>query len=263
MRKGAIFLLMFTGIDRRTSRMFAKDGKSLTLAFDHGNEGYNKDGMAVPEKTLREAIAAGADAILTTTAQMLRFGETLKDVGVAINMDWFYGDPTPLVKQAMNIGADMGKIICFTGPEGVEESIRKAQYLSAICRDFGLPLMIEPIPGSFENKAQHTPENIGIAGRYAAEIGADIVKMQYTGDRASFKEATTGIFQPIIVLGGPNRGDIRSVLSDVHGAIAEGAVGIAIGRNIWAHKTPAKVIAAMNVIIHGGGSVDDAMKELN
>jgi DhnA family fructose-bisphosphate aldolase class Ia len=254
---------MFTGIDRRMSRMFAADGKSLTLAFDHGNVGFNKDGMAVPEKTLREAIAAGADAILTTTAQALAFGNTLKNVGLAVNLDEFYGDPTPLVQQAMAIGADMGKIICYTGPEGSEESIRKAQHLSAICRLHSLPLMIEPIPGSFENKPHHTPENIGVAGRIAAEIGADVVKMQYTGDRASFKDATTGIFQPIIVLGGPNRGDIRAVLTDVHGAIAEGAVGIAIGRNIWAHRTPAKVIAAMNVIIHGGGTVDDAMKELD
>jgi len=253
---------MFTGIDRRMSRMFAKDGKSLTLAFDHGNVGFNKDGMAVPEKTLREAIAAGADAILTTTAQAMVFGDTLKNVGVAVNFDEFYGDPTPLVKQAMFLGADMGKVICYTGPEGSEESIRKAQHLSAICRLHGLPLMIEPIPGSFENKAQHTPVNIGEAGRISAEIGADVVKMQYTGDRESFREATRGIFQPIIVLGGPNRGNIEAVLTDVHGAIAEGAFGIAIGRNIWAHETPAKVIAAMNVIIHGGGTVADAMKEL-
>ena len=65
------------------------------------------------------------------------------------------------------------------------------------------------------------------------------------------------------MLGGPNRGNIEANSPfDVHGAISCGAVGIAIGRNIWAHKTPAKVIAAMNVIIDGGGSVADAMKEL-
>lgn len=242
--------------------MFAADGKSLILAFDHGNVGFNKDGMATPAKTLKEAIGAGADAILTTTAQALEFGDILKTVGLAVNMDDFFGDPAPLVDQAVNLGADMGKIICYTGPEGDDTTIRKAQLLSAICRSKGLPLMIEPIPGSFENKAQHTPENIGIAGRIAAEIGADIVKMQYTGDRKSFQGAITGIFRPIIVLGGPNRGNIRAVLEDVHGAIAEGAVGIAIGRNIWAHPTPAKVISAMGVIIHGGGTVDEAMKEL-
>lgn len=253
---------MFTGIDRRMARFFARDGKSLCLAFDHGNVGMNSGGMRTPAKTLTECISAGADAILTTIGQALEFGDILKHVGLAINMDDFVGDPTPIVDQALAIGADFGKIICYTGPEGDDVTIRKAHLLSAICRSRSLPLMIEPIPGSFENKAQHTAENIDIAGRQAAEIGADVVKMQYTGDPETFRAAVDSIFRPVIVLGGPNRGDIRGVLSDVHGAISCGAVGIAIGRNIWAHETPAKVIAAMAVIIHGGGSVDDAMKEL-
>lgn len=253
---------MFTGIDRRMSRMFASDGKSLCLAFDHGNVGMNYAGMATPAKTLREAVAAGADAILTTIGQALEFGDIIKNVGLAINMDDFVLDPTPIVDQALAIGADMGKVICYTGPKGDDVTVRKAHLLSAICRQRSLPLMIEPIPGSFEMKDQHTPENIGIAGRMAAEIGADVVKMQYSGSQETFQPMVDGIFRPVIVLGGPNRGDIRGVLSDVHGAIACGAVGIAMGRNIWAHETPAKVISAMNVIIHGGGTVDEAMREL-
>ncbi|MGH2548129.1 MAG: class I fructose-bisphosphate aldolase [Thermomicrobiales bacterium] len=253
---------MFTGIDRRMSRMFASDGKSLCLAFDHGNWGMNYAGMADPAKTLREVTAVGLDAVLTTIGQALEFGDIIKNIGLAINMDDFALDPTPIVDQAVAIGADFGKVICFTGEKGSDLSIRKAHLLSAICRERNLPLMIEPIPGSFEMTDQHTPENIGVAGRMAAEIGADIVKMQYTGSRESFQQVIDPIFRPVIVLGGPNRGDIRGVLSDVHGAIACGAVGIAIGRNIWAHETPAKVISAMNVIIHGGGTVDEAMREL-
>jgi DhnA family fructose-bisphosphate aldolase class Ia len=42
-----------------------------------------------------------------------------------------------------------------------------------------------------------------------------------------------------------------------------GAVGIAIGRNIWGHPTPSKVIAAMATIIHGNGTVQQAMRELD
>jgi DhnA family fructose-bisphosphate aldolase class Ia len=88
------------------------------------------------------------------------------------------------------------------------------------------------------------------------------VKLQYSGDTESFAKIMAPIYKPVIVLGGPNRGDIRAVLTDVHGAMACGAVGIAMGRNIWAHPTPAKVIAAMNVIIHGNGTVEEAMREL-
>ncbi|MGI8483146.1 MAG: class I fructose-bisphosphate aldolase [Thermomicrobiales bacterium] len=244
------------------SRMFAADGKTVTLAFDHGNWGANTGGMANPAQTLQDAVAAGADAVLTTIGQALEFGRFIKTIGIAINMDDFVGDPTPLVDQALAMGVDMGKVIAYTGPEGDAVTIRKAHLLSAICRQRSFPLMIEPIPGGFDKPEQHTAENIGIAGRTAAEIGADLVKLQYCGPQETYASVLRPIFRPTIMLGGANRGDIRAVLQDVYDGMQAGAVGIAIGRNIWAHETPAKVVAAMGTIIHGSGSVDEAMKEL-
>ncbi len=253
---------MFTGIDRRMSRMFAADGKSLTLAFDHGNWGANTQGMADPAATLREAVAAGIDAVLTTVGQAMNFGDVISRIGLAVNMDDLVDDPTYAVDQAMAIGADMGKVIAYPGSETDAHSVQKAHRLSAICRSRSFPLMIEPIPHSFESKGHHTEEKIGMAARQAAEVGADLLKIQYTGDVETFRRVLAPLFRPAIVLGGPNRGDIRAVLTDVHGALACGAVGIAIGRNIWAHEHPAKVIAAMAVLIHGNGTVDEAMREL-
>jgi DhnA family fructose-bisphosphate aldolase class Ia len=254
---------MFSGIDRRMARIFGADGKTVMLAFDHGNWGANTAGMADPGKTLKDAVAAGADAVLTTVGQAMQFGDIIKTIGIAINMDDFVGDPVPLVDQAIAIGADMGKVIAYTGSEGDPLTIRKAHLLSAICRQRNLPLMIEPIPGGFDKPEQHTAENIGIAGRTAAEIGADLVKLQYSGPRETYEAVLRPIFRPTIMLGGANRGDIRAVLGDVYAGMQAGAIGIAIGRNIWAHETPAKVVAAMGVIVHGAGSVDDAMKELS
>ena len=249
----------FTGIDRRLERMSAADGKSLILAFDHGIGGANYAGMANPEKTLTEAVAAGVDAILTTVGQALRFGKILGRVGLAVNMDDLVEDPTYAVKQAMDIGADMGKVIAFPYNESKLDSVHRAARLCAIAHEYGLPMMVEPIPVSFESKADHTPEKIGPAARMAAEMGADLLKIQYTGNQDTFREIMAPLFRPAIVLGGPNRGNIREVFTDVRGAIDEGAVGIAIGRNIWAHERPAKVVAAMGAIIHDGASVDKAM----
>lgn len=253
---------MFSGIDRRMARIFGTDGKTVMLAFDHGNWGANTTGMATPAKTLTEAVAAGADAVLTTIGQAIEFGEIIKSIGIAINMDDFVGDPTPLVDQALAIGADMGKVIAYTGSEGDPVTIRKAHLLSAICRQRSLPLMIEPIPGGFDKPAQHTAENVGIAGRMAAEIGADVVKLQYSAPGESYESVLRPIFRPTIMLGGADRGDIRAVIQDVYDGMQAGAVGIAMGRNIWGHNTPAKVVAAMGILVHGGGTVEDAMKEL-
>ena len=38
-----------------------------------------------------------------------------------------------------------------------------------------------------------------------------------------------------------------------------GGRGVVMGRNVWAHPSPDKVIQALNTIIHEGGSVDQAM----
>ncbi|MCC6314149.1 MAG: hypothetical protein IT337_09035 [Thermomicrobiales bacterium] len=252
----------YTGIDRRMARLFAGDGRSLVLAFDHGAQGANHAGMADPARTLTDAVAAGADAVLTTVGQALRFGQIIRTIGLAINLDDLIGDPAYAVDQALALGADMGKVIAFPGSVTDPESVARAARLSAICRARNFPLMIEPIPGGFERIEEHTAEKIGLAARQAAEIGADLLKIQYTGDEASFRQVLAPLFRPTIVLGGPSRGNIRGVLEDVHGAMQAGAVGIAIGRNIWADPQPGKVIAAMGAIIHGNATVDEAMREL-
>ena len=255
--------MSFTGIDRRMSRLFANDGRSLVLAFDHGRWGANHAGMANPARTLSDAVAAGADAVLTTVGQALRFGDIISRIGLVINMDDVLDDPTSAVIQARDLGADMGKIMSFPHFTEQPESVDRAARMSAICRNHHFPLMIETVPGGFEGKEHHTPAKIGTAARQGAEMGADLLKIQYSGSVESFREVLAPLYVPAIVLGGAPRDNVRDVLQDVHGAMTAGAVGIAIGRNIWAHPAPAKMIAAMASIIHGGADVDAAMKHLN
>ena len=52
------------GLQRRTARIFAADGKTVVLAFDHGMGGARHAGMKYPGRTLKECIVAGADAVL-------------------------------------------------------------------------------------------------------------------------------------------------------------------------------------------------------
>jgi len=41
-----------------------------------------------------------------------------------------------------------------------------------------------------------------------------------------------------------------------------GASGVAVGRNIWGHESPAKMTAAIAAIVHGNAGVDEAMRLL-
>jgi class I fructose-bisphosphate aldolase/fructose-bisphosphate aldolase/2-amino-3,7-dideoxy-D-threo-hept-6-ulosonate synthase len=96
----------------------------------------------------------------------------------------------------------------------------------------------------------------------ACEIGADVVKMQFTGDAVSFQKVVGTLYRPVVILGGPERGDERGMLQGIHDAMEAGAIGIAIGRNIWNRERPGRMVAALGEIIHGGASVDVAMRGL-
>jgi DhnA family fructose-bisphosphate aldolase class Ia len=47
-----------------------------------------------------------------------------------------------------------------------------------------------------------------------------------------------------------------------YNAVAAGAIGCAVGRNIWGAADPTKMTAALAAIIHGGAGVAEAMKLL-
>ena len=60
----------------------------------------------------------------------------------------------------------------------------------------------------------------------------------------------------------PDRNKVPGVETNT-GPLGHGfpvAVGIAIGRNIWAYKDPGRMVAALGAIIHGGASVDEAVR---
>ncbi len=250
------------GRERRIRGITANDGKTLIVAFDHGQTGANVDGMAFPGKTLDDVIGAGADAILTTVGIAEEFATKLRRVGLVVNMDLSAGHEEAAVREALILGADMGKFILTPWNPDVPNSVAEGRHLAAACHAWGLPLMVEPIPVSFAATEAHTPERIGQAARIACEIGADVVKMQYPGESAVCRDIVARVYRPVVILGGPKRADDRGVLQDIRNAMDAGAIGIAIGRNIWAHDRPARMVAALAAIIHGDATVEAAMREL-
>jgi len=251
---------MHTGIERRTSRVFAADGRSVILAFDHGLWGARSGGMADPEKTLREGVAAGIDAVLTSVGSALHVGSAIDRVGLVLSLDRAQGDPRAAIDEALGLGADMVKAMCFPGSNDEAQSLSDTARIVAECHARQLPVLLEAVPVDFEATSQHTTENVAAAARIGAELGADVLKTHFTGD--AFPDVLEGLAVPLVVLGGPTRVDDRGVLADVEAAMRAGAAGVAIGRNLWGHPTPARMIAAVGVLVHGGGTLDEALREL-
>ena len=114
----------------------------------------------------------------------------------------------------------------------------------------------KPVPG---DKTQ----GVSQAARVAFEMGCDVAKTTWTGDAESFKHVTSAAPIPMLVAGGANTGDTRSVLLMVEKAMKAGAAGVCMGRQVFAHKYPGKMAMALRRIIHEGIASTVAADELH
>ena len=110
-------------------------------------------------------------------------------------------------------------------------------------------------------KDEKDVEVVKLAARVGAELGADIVKTNYTGDIASFKQVVEGCPVPVIIAGG-SKGNDADCLKMIEDAMKAGAAGVAMGRNSFQHENPAKFVKAVCEVVHQGKSSKDACKLL-
>ena len=65
---------------------------------------------------------------------------------------------------------------------------------------------------------------------------------------------------PIVVAGGPKLASDRAALELAHGAIADGARGIDMGRNIWQSDHPVAMLKGLRAIVHEKATVKEALE---
>jgi len=119
--------------------------------------------------------------------------------------------------------------------------------------------MMYPRGAKIEN--EHSPEVVNIATRAGAELGADIVKTNYTGDIDSFKEIVNGAHVPVIIAGGPKMDTTKDLLNMVYDSVQAGGSGVAFGRNVFQAEDPRKIISAIAKIVHQNYTADEVLKE--
>src|SRR5664280_1854318 len=111
--------------------------------------------------------------------------------------------------------------------------------------------MAEMLPRGFEGgEDSRTPENITFAFRLGAEMGADMIKTEYTGSPETFKELCASVYTPVLILGGGKKVPEEQLLTEIKEALDAGGSGVAMGRNIWGHEEPARYAGAIARIIH-------------
>ncbi len=245
--------------------------RTIIVPMDHGVSSGPIEGIKDIKFAVDRVAEGGANAVVLHKG-MVRAGHRGggRDIGLIVHLS-ASTDLSPskndkvlvcTVEEAIRLGADAVSIHVNIGADMEREMLRDFGLISRACEEWQMPLLAMVYGRGPKIENQYDPKVVAHCARIGAELGADIVKVPYTGDPESFKLATEGSPIPVVIAGGPKMKSERDVLEMVYGAIKAGASGLSIGRNIFQAKDPALMVRAMAKIVHEGGSVEEALQIL-
>ena len=252
-------------VDRNT-------GRTVIVPMDHGISLGPIKGLINMKDTIQGVAEGGANAIVEHKGLVGEGhrGEG-KDIGLIIHLSASTSlSPYPNVKtlvctveEAIKLGADAVSIHINLGDDQEREMLKDFGKVSNDARTWGMPLLAMVYPRGEKIKDEYDVEAVKHAARVGSEIGADVVKVSYTGSVESFKEVVAGCSIPVVIAGGPKMDSDREILEMVKGSIEAGGNGVSIGRNVFQHKNPTRMVQAISALVHNDVSVEDALEKLN
>ncbi|MFH0835866.1 MAG: fructose-bisphosphate aldolase, partial [Candidatus Micrarchaeota archaeon] len=103
-------------------------------------------------------------------------------------------------------------------------------------------------------------EAVSYGARVGLEMGADIIKTYWTGSEKSFENVVdSAVGLPVLMAGGGKTQPL-AFLKTCEQAMQAGAAGVAVGRNVWQHKQPRKMLAAVKQVVLKGEKPSKAIK---
>lgn len=260
---------MTLGKQVRLNRLFnKKSGRILVIALDHAIGWGVIPGIDDIRKTMERIVEAQPDAITMlkgTAKRVFRpYAGSIPFIMKATTFSPYqpaYDTAVAAVDEAVRLGADaiaVGATVCGEHQQQLlsqlGEFVRQADLA-------GLPTVthIYPKGNLIPKEDRYKEEYVKYAARAGAELGVDIIKTFYTGDRESYARVIKAVPTSVVISGGPKLPSLKSVFQMVYDGMQAGAKGVTYGRNVWQADDPVKMVQALKHIIHNDGSVEDAM----
>jgi len=242
--------------------------RTVIVPMDHGISMGPISGLRNMKDAIQRVAEGGANAIVEHKGLVGEGhrGEG-KDIGLIIHLSASTSlSPYPNVKtlvctveEALKLGADAVSIHVNLGDDHEKEMLKDFGLVSNEARAWGLPLLAMIYPRGEKIKDEYDVNVVKHAARVGHEMGADIVKVSYTGSVETFSEVISGCAVPVVIAGGPKMDSDQEILEMVKGSILAGGAGVSIGRNVFQHRDPTRMVGAISSIVHDGSSVEDAL----
>lgn len=262
-----------TGKEYRLRRiMNRKTGRTVIVPMDHGVSVGPISGIADMRQAVSLVAAGGANAVvvhkgMASGSRVSLGGET----GLIVHLSGstsFSEDPhiktlVCTVEEAIKLGADAVSLHINVGNRHEERMLTDLSATTQMAGEWGLPVMAMIYARGERIRNEYDPAAIRHAARLGAELGADIVKVPYTGSPETFREVVGGCQVPVVIAGGPRMDTDRAVLEMVRGAVDAGAAGTSIGRNVFQHPDPRGIVRALCRIVHEDAGVKEALDSVH
>ncbi len=256
---------MSSGEEIRLARLL--EGNAIVVAVDHGL--YNGPRPGFNDLPAVVGRLAAADAILLSPGMAGHVREVFKRRGAPAMMirlnwgtqyatQWAYHEsrsvPVLTAAEAVAIGADVVLVgmSIKTGSEAVDaENVEVVARAVSSKRQAGVPIVGEVYPAGHEDLSpEERHEQIAVGCRVVAELGVDLVKTFYTGERFSEIVAATPV--PVLALGSRKAPREVDALELAAAAVRAGARGVVFGRNVLQARSPERFLDALRDVVKDG-----------
>lgn len=253
----------------RFERIFNRNtGKTVIVPMDHGISVGPIEGIENPSLAVNDVANAGANAVIEHKGLVEKgFRGEGADIGLIIHLSASTSlSPFPnsktlvcTVEEAIKLGADAVSLHVNLGDDDESKMLNDFGNIGKECQDWGMPLLAMIYARGEKIKDGFHKDVVKHCARVGYEMGADIVKVPYTGSVETFQEVTEGCGVPVVIAGGEKMDSDRAILEMVKGSIDAGGAGLSIGRNVFQHQHRREMVAAMSAIVHDGKDVDEAL----
>ena len=237
------------------------NGRAMYLAYDHGIEHGPLDltGKSVdPDYILKIAVDGDYNAVVLQKGVAEKYYSPYSaKIPLILKLNGktklVAGEPISRqvcsVEEAVRLGAVAVGYTVYLGSSYESEMLKEFGKIEEEAHRAGLPVIGWMYPRGKAVADDASPEITAYAARIGLELGADIVKIRYCGSRECFQKAVEAAGKTKVVLSGGVKINDEEFLEIVKNVMASGAMGAAVGRNIWQNDDPLKITEKLQNIV--------------
>lgn len=241
-----------------------KKGRAMFLAYDqgmeHGPTDFN-DKNVDPAYIINIAKEGRFSAMIFQKGIAEKYQKEIKQSKVSLvvklngKTNLVRGEPVSRqlcsVDEAVKLGAVAVGYTIYIGSEFEKEMLIEFEKIRREAHKKGLPVIVWIYPRGKGIKGKKKRNLMAYAARVGLEIGADVVKLQSTGNKKDIEWAVESAGKCKVIIAGGAKKSEKKLLREIKDAISVGCIGIAIGRNVWQAKNPLVISRKLRKVIWG------------